>query len=392
MNDPAPTLRRTCTFCVMDDSSPSIEFNDAGRCNCCRDALSRQPHEWWPGPEGKTRMEEMVRKLRAAGQGKRYDAMIGLSGGIDSAYLAHVAVRELGLRVLAVHVDGGWNSEPAVRNIESLVRTLDLDLHTHVVEWGEMRDVQLSFLKASVFNQDIPQDHAFFATLYRTARRFGIRHFLSGVNFASESIIPPAQGSPTAIDGNHVRGIQARFGTAELRNYPVMGLSEFLWTTRFSGALSVAKPLNFMRYDKEAAKRELTRLYGWRDYGGKHHESRFTKFYEQIFLPRKFGLDKRRQHLSSLIVSGQMTRAQAVSLLAEPIIGEAAARRDIRFIAKKLGIAPAELERLIGQPAVPHAQYPNRMAVHGGLIRLRRLVRAALTSDTERGTAEASSS
>ncbi len=366
---------KVCTFCVMDDSNPGVVFDAEGRCNGCRDAQARMPYEWWPGAEGKRRLDTMAEQLKAAGKGKPYDAMIGLSGGIDSAYLAHVAVRQMGLRVLAVHVDGGWNSEPAVCNIESMVRKLDIDLHTHVIEWQEMRDLQLAFLRASVLNQDIPQDHAFFSTLYRTAKRFGVRHFLSGVNFASESVSPPLQGSPTAIDGTHVRGVHRSKGQVPLKHFPVMGLSEYLWLTRVSGSLTILKPLNCLPYDKEAAKNELTRLYDWRDYGGKHHESRFTKFYEQIYLPRKYGFDKRRQHLSSLVVSGQLTRAQAVQQVEESVVDAAAVRRDIRYVAKKLGIAASELEQLLAMPPKPHADYPNQLWIHGVLMGVRNWLR-----------------
>lgn len=373
--------RRICTFCVMDDTNPAIEFDDAGQCNCCRDALRRMPHEWWPGTEGGERMDRLVEMLKEQGQGKPYDVMVGLSGGIDSAYLAHFAVRKLGLRVLAVHVDGGWNSEPAVRNIESIVRGLDIDLHTYVVEWQEMRDLQLSFLKASVLNQDIPQDHAFFSTLYRTARKFGISHFLSGVNFASECIVPPGWGYPST-DGKHARAIHQRFGTVPLDTFPFMGLVEFLWMTRLRRNLIVHRPLNYMNYDKEAATVELKREYGWRDYGGKHSESRFTKFYQEIYLPRKFGFDKRRLHLSSLIVSGQMTREEALQELALPIATEQQMRRDIKFIAKKLGLSAGELDELIDRPAISHLDYPNQMVLHSRLTDLKNLVRRFARSRT----------
>ena len=366
--------RRICTFCVMDESNPAIAFDASGQCNCCRDALRRLPHEWWPGDEGKARMTQLATRLKAAGQGRPYDAMLGLSGGIDSAYLAHLAVRQLGLRVLAVHVDGGWNSEPAVRNIESIVRQLDIDLHTHVVEWQEMRDLQVAFLKSSVLNQDIPQDHAFFSTLYRTARRFGIRNFLSGVNFASESVVPPGWGHPS-MDGKHAKAIHAQFGVIPLKGYPFMGLPEFLWLTRVRKQLTVHRPLNFMAYDKEAARHELTREYGWRDYGGKHCESRFTKFYQEIYLPQKFDFDKRRLHLSSLIVSGQMTRADALSELAEPIAVPEQVRRDIKFVAKKLGMDATELKTLIDLPAVSHLSYPNQMALHARLTAIKLALR-----------------
>ena len=373
MSTLTPDSRRVCTFCVMDTSIPEMEFDSAGRCNCCRDALTRMPHEWWPGAEGRRRLEVMVQTLKAAGQGKRYDVMIGLSGGIDSAYLAHVAVRQLGLRVLAVHVDGGWNSEPAVRNIESIVRQLDIDLHTYVVEWREMRDLQISFLKASVLNQDIPQDHAFFATLYRTAAKFDLHHFLSGVNYASENVVP-RWGFPS-MDGKHLNALHRRFGSVRLASYPVMPLTEFLWLTRMRKVLTVHRPLNYLAYDKEAAGEELTREYGWRDYGGKHCESRFTKFYQEIYLPRKFGFDKRRLHLSSLIVSGQLTRDAALAELAQPITPPEQARRDLKFVAKKLGLSAADLDRLIDRPAVDHLVYPNQMTLHRRLTSLKQLLR-----------------
>lgn len=367
---------RICRFCVMDSSNPAIEFDSSGQCNCCRDAVARQQHEWWPGAEGETRMRRMVEQLKAQGAGKRYDVMLGLSGGIDSAYLAHIAVRKLGLRALAVHVDGGWNTEPAVRNIETLVRALDLDLHTYVVEWQEMRDLQLAFLKSSVLNQDIPQDHAFFSTLYRTASQFDLRHFLSGVNFASESIVPPLWGHPS-MDGKHARAIHDRFGKAPLRNYPFMGLPAYLWMTRVRKQLTIHRPLNCMSYDKEAARLELTREYGWRDYGGKHCESRFTKFYQEIYLPQKFAFDKRRLHLSSLIVSGQTTRELALAELQQPITSAEQERRDMRFVAKKLGLGPTELRAMIDSAPVSHLAYPNQMGLHRRLTSFKHLLRRA---------------
>lgn len=367
---PAQQNYRVCSFCVMDSSNPGIEFDANGQCNCCRDAIARRPHEWWPNAEGEVRLLRLVERLKAEGKGKPYDAMIGLSGGIDSAYLAHLAVRKLGLRVLAVHVDGGWNSEPAVRNIESLVRQLDLDLYTYVVEWQEMGDLQLAFLKASVLNQDIPQDHAFFSTLYRTAARFGIGHFLSGVNYASECVVPPAWGHPS-MDGKHARAIHERFGTHPLATYPFMGFVEYLWMTRVRRQLTIHRPLDFLPYDKSAAQFELQREYGWRDYGAKHCESRFTKFYQEVYLPRKFGFDKRKLHLSSLIVSGQLTREAALAELAHPITTPLQMRRDIKFVAKKLCISQEALETLIDMPSVSHRNYPSGMAIYSALSSLR---------------------
>lgn len=365
---------RICSFCVMDDSNPAIQFDEEGNCNCCRDAIARMPSEWWTGTEGENRMNKLVVNLKAKGRGKPYDAMVGLSGGIDSAYLAHLASKKHGLRLLAVHVDGGWNSEPAVANIETMVRSLGVDFHTHVIEWQEMRDLQVAFLKASVLNQDIPQDHAFFATLYRTAQRFGVRDFLSGVNFASESIVPPGFGHPS-IDGKHLRSIHKTFGCQPLDSYPVMELPEYLWMTRIRKQLTIHRPLNYLAYDKEAAQVELKREYGWRDYGGKHSESRFTKFYQDIYLTRKFAFDKRRLHLSSLIVSGQMTRAAALKGLENPPISSQQERRDIKFVAKKLGLTTAELNEFIESPPRQHKSYPNSLFWFGALGRLKALSR-----------------
>jgi N-acetyl sugar amidotransferase len=365
---------RICTVCVMDESNPAIQFGANGQCNCCLDAIERKPHEWWPGSEGEARIQHLVSMLKQEGRGKSYDVMVGLSGGIDSAYLAHLASHKYGLRVLAVHVDGGWNSEPAVKNIESMVRGLGIDLYTYVVEWQEMRDIQLAFLKASVLNQDIPQDHAFFSTLYRTAGKFGIRHFLSGVNYASESVVPPGFGYPS-MDGMHARAIHRKFGLVQLKTYPFMSMLEFIWLTRVRKILTVHRPLNYINYDKEQARMELTREYGWRDYGGKHSESRFTKFYQEIYLPQKFNFDKRRLHLSSLIVSGQLTRSEALAELAEPIISIQQARRDIKFVAKKLGQNIEGLEALIISPPVSHMDYPNQLVLHSRLIALKNFAR-----------------
>jgi N-acetyl sugar amidotransferase len=368
---------KVCTFCVMDSSNPGIEFDANGRCNCCRDAEARKSFEWWPNDEGQSRLKSMIDQLRISGVGKPYDAMIGLSGGIDSAYLAHLAVKMWGLRVLAVHVDGGWNSEPAVRNIESMVRKLDIDLFTHVVEWEEMKDLQLSFMRASVLNQDIPQDHAFFSTLYRTATKFGMRDFLSGVNFSTECVVPPGFGFPYS-DDVQLRSIHKRFGCSELNSYPTMRFVEFLWITRVRKQLSVHKPLNYIDYDKERAGIELTRYYDWRDYGSKHSESRFTKFYQDIYLPRKANFDKRKLHLSSLIVSGQMSRAEALVELSQLNTTENQVRQDVKFIAKKLGISQSELEHIISSPLIPHSAYPNQQGLAKALLKVRQLARRFL--------------
>jgi N-acetyl sugar amidotransferase len=372
MNQPKGTFK-TCNFCVLDSSLEMLEFDNSGQCFACKDALERMPYEWLRGDEGKEKLIALAERLKREGHGQPYDAMIGLSGGIDSAYLAHMAVKQMGLRVLAVHVDGGWNSATAVRNIELLVRSLDLDLHTVVIEWEEMRDIQLSFLRSSVHNQDIPQDHAFFSTLYRTASKFGIRDFLSGVNFASEGVFVDGLGY-AAMDGYHIKQIHRKFGELELKSFPIMGLFELVWTKHIRKQLRMWKPLDLLYYNKEDARRVLVENYGWLDYGKKHCESRFTKFYQETYLPSKFRFDKRKFHLSSLIVSGQMTREKAIVELSQPIVDELEANRDTKFIAKKLGITHHELIHLITSPVKSHLDYPN----HHWILRLFEMAKAII--------------
>lgn len=363
-----------CTFCVMTEAAQGVVIGQDGQCNCCKDALGRMPNEWWVGEQGDKKMAALVSHLKSEGQGKRYDALVGLSGGIDSAYLAHLMAAKHGLRLLAVHVDAGWNSEPAVHNIEKLVRGLDLDLITYVVEWDEVRDVQRAFLRAGVLNQDFPQDHAFFAILLRIARAQGVKSFLSGVNFSSENLHVPHDG-PSSTDGKHVRAIHQQFGERPLRSYPIMTMVEYLWITKALGLPKRYRPLDYVDYDKEKARFELEAVYGWRDYGSKHSESRFTKFYQDVFLPRKQGFDKRRLHLSSLIVAGQLDREAALEELKSPPVSPRQAERDTRFVAKKLGMAVDELKALIDAPLVPHANYASQKAMTDRLLNARRKLR-----------------
>lgn len=364
---------QVCNFCVMDNSVAALEFDAQGKCDSCRDAAVRLAQGYFPDQRGADLLNALIHQLKSDGKGKAYDCMVGLSGGVDSAYLAHLMHVEYGLRVLAVHVDGGWNSEPAVRNIEVLVRALGIDLHTVVIEWTEMRDLQLAFLKSGTLNQDIPQDHAFFATLYKTARDFKIGTFISGVNLATESVQQRNGGHPS-IDGRHLRAVHKKFGRVKLTNFPVMTLPQYLFQTRVLKRPRIVCPLNWINYNKADAINLLEQKYGWRDYGVKHAESRFTKFYQEVLLPRKIGFDKRRLHLSGLIVSGQISRNDALEALRSPIIDAANTRRDIRFVAKKLGVSIKELELLIDKPIVSHGEYASDMWLFETLHGLRNFI------------------
>ena len=361
----------------MDNRNPGVTFDDRGQCVCCRDALKRKPYEWWPTNDGRRMLNEKIESIKREMAARPYDVMIGLSGGVDSAYLAHVLKSQFDLRILAVHVDGGWNTGAAVRNIEVLVRELDIDLYTYVVEWQEMKDLQLAYLKASVVNQDAPQDHAFFSTLYRLSKKFDQRYFLSGVNFSGESVHVPGGGYP-AMDARNLRAIHRTHGTGSLATFPTLGPIQYLWMSRIRKSIEIFKPLNYLPYNKEDAKRELVATYGFVDYGAKHQESRFTKFYQELYLPARYGFDKRRLHCSALIVAGQMTRAQALEELEQPLTTPEQAARDKRFVAKKLGISVADLDRFIALPPVAHEDFANSQALYQANSLLRKVLKGRL--------------
>jgi N-acetyl sugar amidotransferase len=302
----------------------------------------------------------MIDAVKQYGSGRKYDCIIGLSGGVDSSFLA-AKVAQWGLRPLVVHVDGGWNSELAVMNIEQICRRLDLDLVTHVVDWEEMREMQLSFLRSNLANQDVPQDHAFFAALYGYAEKSGIKYVMSGGNFATESILPASWGYD-AMDATHLRSIRKIFGSRPMGKFPVVGFFDYYVKYPFLLKMEVLRPLNFLPYSKQGAIEVLERDYGWRYYGGKHYESRWTRFFQAYYLPYKFGYDKRKAHFSSLIVSCQMTREQALEALSEPLYDPQLLEDDKRFICKKLRISMEEFERLMAEPARHFSEFPNHQA------------------------------
>lgn len=349
----------------MDTSDPGITFDAAGVCNHCRTFDSVLSARWKRGPEGETQLRAQIDALKRENARKDYDCIIGLSGGVDSSYLAVKAV-DYGLRPLVVHVDAGWNSELAVQNIERLVKALNLDLHTIVIEWEEVRDLQLAFLRAGVPNQDVPQDHAFFAALYRFAIKHGVRWVLSGGNLASESILPPAWGYD-AMDARHLHAIHRRFGSRPLKRFPVVSLWELYFYYPFVRRMRVLRPLDFLPYNKLHAKALLAERYGWRDYGAKHYESVWTKFFQGYYLPTRFGYDKRRAHLSSLIVAGQMSRAEALAELGREHYPAEELRRDRAYVAKKLGLSDAQLEELLQAPLHTHRDYPSNEKLMRGL-------------------------
>lgn len=357
----------------MDTTDPEILFDELGVCNHCRDFDSLQALQIKTGDEGAALLAAKITEIKELGRGKRYDCIIGLSGGVDSSYVAF-KVLELGLRPLAVHVDTGWNSELAVNNIERIVKKLGIDLETFVVDWREMQDLQLAYFRAGVANCDVPQDHAFVAVLYELAAKNGIRSVISGHNLATESILPDAWGY-TSIDRKNLRAIHRAFGNRPLRKYPSYSLFQYTLWWPYVKNLKIFPILNYMEYHKENVKSWLVSELGWRDYGGKHYESRFTKFFQSYYLPTKFGFDKRKAHLSSLVVSGQLTREQALQELNIPLYDQEMIAEDKSYIAKKLGISSIDLDEMISGPKRKYSDFPNSFAFIEGMLRLKKHLR-----------------
>lgn len=350
------TLYRVCSYCVMDTSDPEITFDSKGRCNHCRDFDKELGKTWFPNAEGERRLEALIERLKSEGRKKQYDCTIGLSGGIDSSYLALKAY-EWGLRPLVVHVDGGWNSELAVQNIEQLVKHCGYELHTHVVNWEDMRELQLSYLRAGIANQDVPQDHAFFAGLYHFAVKDGVRFVLNGGNFATEGIFPKAWHGP-AMDAINLLAVHKRFGSRPLRDFQTISFSQYYFWYPIVRRMTPLRPLNLMPYSKEIAAQELERI-GWRSYPRKHGESIFTKFFQNFYLPTKFGYDKRRPHLSSIVAAGAMSREAALAQLAEPLYEADELRRDRQYLCRKLRIDEEEFEELMARPVHRYSDFDN---------------------------------
>ncbi|MBI2515865.1 MAG: N-acetyl sugar amidotransferase [Opitutae bacterium] len=356
----------------MDTTDPDITFNDRGECHYVTHYRERLRQIWNPDGDAAA-FEALVARIREEGRGREYDSILGLSGGVDSSYLAYLAWQN-GLRPLVVHTDTGWNSELAVKNIENIVKRCKFDLYTHVVDWPEMQDVQRAFFRSAVPNQDIPQDHAIFAAFYGLAAKHRIKWVLNGSNFACESILPPAWGYD-AGDLYHIRAIHRRFGERPMRRFPSMGYGRYALQFRLLHRLNVVKPLNLVRYRKDEAIRTLSAEFGWRYYGGKHYESRFTKFFQGWYLPTKFGFDKRLAHLSSLILNGEMTREQALVEMKREHYPAEELREDMVYMQKKLGVSPGEFARLMELPPQAHEKYPNSQWLLRVLKKIRRIWR-----------------
>jgi N-acetyl sugar amidotransferase len=351
---------KICAQTVMDSSDPSIKFDRDGISNHYWDFQKTVKPNWKTGVDGEIELERMVQTMKKAGRHREFDCLMGLSGGADSSYMLHKMVTNFGLRPLVFHVDGGWNSEVAVSNINALIDKLGLDLYTEVINWEEMRDFQLAMFKSGVPHLDIPQDMAFIGVLYKFAAKHGIKYILNGGNISTECVLMPLEILYWGTDMRQVRDILGKFGTVPMRTYPFSDIFYHKLYLRYLRGMKVFKPLNFMPYIKLGAMAEMERIYGWKPYPQKHFESRFTRFFEGYWLPTRFGYDMRRNQFSSLILTGQMTRDQALAELEKPPYDPETIDQDFAYIATKLGVSVDQLRGYHELPKKFYWDYRNR--------------------------------
>jgi N-acetyl sugar amidotransferase len=348
----------------MDTTDSAITFDEKGVCDHCRTYYSKVLPNWDTGVKGRAELEKKVARIKREGKGKDFDCILGMSGGIDSSYLLYLAKEEFGLRPLVFHVDAGWNSQEAVNNIERMVDKLSLDLYTEVIDWEEMKDLQLAFFKSGVPHVDAPQDHSFFATMYKFAEKYKVKNILTGANLSTECIRNPLEWMYYQSDAIQLRDIHRKFGTIPLERFPVTSILRHKIILPYLKGIRVERPLNYMPYVKEEAIRLLVEKFGWQPYPQKHFESRFTRFYEGYWLPERFGYDTRKVQYSSLIVTGQMTREEALERLKKPAYDPATIDRDFEYVATKLGISVDELRRYFELPRKTHRDYKSQEGIY----------------------------
>ena len=353
-----------CTNCVMDTTDTQIKFDNEGVCDHCNTYYRKILPCWHTDKRGEETLWKIINKIKKEGIGKDFDCIMGMSGGIDSSYLTYVVNEKYGLRPLVFHVDAGWNSQIAVNNIERLVDKLGLDLYTHVVDWEEMKDLQLSYFKSGVPHIDVPQDHAFFATMYDFAYKYKIKYILTGGNYSTECVRNPIEWMYYQSDSIQLKDIHRQFGQRPLQNYKVTNILWHKFYLPYFKRIKVFRPLDFVPYQKEEAMQLLVDKFGWQKYPQKHFESRFTKFYESYWLPKRFGFDTRKVQYSSLILTGQMTREDALVKLSKPAYDEETIGQDFEYIATKLGITVEKLQSYMDSPKKTYKDYKSQESIY----------------------------
>ena len=355
---------KICSNCVMDTSDSKINFDEKGVCDHCNTYYKDILPKWHTDEKGDKALKDIVERIKKEGEGKDFDCLMGMSGGIDSSYLLYIMVEKYALRPLVFHVDAGWNSQIAVNNIERLVDGLGLDLYTEVINWEEIKDLQLAFFKSGVSHIDTPQDHSFFATMYKFASKHNIKHILTGGNYSTECVRNPLEWMYYQSDSIQLKDIYKKYGTGKLKDYPVTNI---LWHKVFLPyfkKIKLIRPLDFFPYNKDEAMKTLVDEFGYQEYPQKHFESRFTRFYESYWLPKKFGFDTRKVQYSSLILTNQMTCEDALEKLKHPAYDPKTIKQDFEYIATKLGISVEELQSYMDAPNKTYKDYKSQENIY----------------------------
>lgn len=361
---------KVCSRCVMDTSAPSITFDDTGVCNFCTNYFEQLKVRFQA--DDKKDLDSLVLKMKKAGRGKSYDCVIGVSGGVDSTYVAYL-VKSQGLRPLAVHLDNGWNSELAVQNIHRTLTKLDIELHTHVIDWEEMRAIQKSFLKASIPGMEIPTDHAIYSILREVACAKGIEYIVNGSNFKTEFIMERSWSEMMGqLDWLLIKNIHKRFGNGYFDSYPKTSRSAF-YKSRIKKMPKVVYFLDYINFSKESAMSFIQDELDWQAYGGKHYESIYTRFTQAYIQPKKFGIDKRKAHFSNLICMGEMNRDDALAELSRSAYSSVEMEKeDKELVLKKLKLTQAEFEVIMNAPNLTFKDYNgyHNSFIHSKLFNL----------------------
>lgn len=366
-----------CSKCIMrTEDDPLISFNNDGVCNHCQlyEQVSKQRIKSYANQQALSSLVNQIKK-----SGGKYDCIIGLSGGVDSSYVAYL-VKKLELNPLAVHLDNGWNSELAVKNIENIVSKLGIDLYTYVIDWEEFKDLQLAYLKASVVDIEALTDHAIVSVLYQQASKYGVKYILNGSNVTTEGVLP-SSWVHYKNDLINIRDIQKKFGTKKIKTFPTLGLLKAFYYKKIKGIKAISI-LNYITYNKFKAKETIIKELEWRDYGGKHYESIFTRFYQAYILPEKFNIDKRRSHLSTLVCSGQLTKQEASEEIKKPICDENTLKEDIAYVIKKFGLKEEEFELIMNEKPIPHTQYKSILHYYNFLYKPYHFIKYKLLNHT----------
>jgi N-acetyl sugar amidotransferase len=361
-----------CSKTVMDTTDPDIVFDDEMISNHFYNYQNNVKSRIEVGIQADLELRKIIEKIKRSGKNKQYDCIVGVSGGTDSTFVAYKC-KELGLRPLAVHFDNGWNSELAVSNIEKVLNQLDIDLYTYVIDWKEFSDLQLSFLKSSTSDIEIPTDHAIFALLYKVASKYKVKYVMNGMNFRTESIMP-FSWAYGHIDWKYIKSVHKKFSNVKLKTYPHFSFFDLFYYTIVL-RIKFVSILNYLDFNKADAQKLLSDQLGWKDYGGKHHESVYTKIVQTYILPKKFNIDKRKAHLSNLILCGQITRQHALEILETPPFEEQKSRDDIEYLTKKLRLSLEEFSDIMSSPNKTFMDYPNNFKIYLVVKKIQKFLR-----------------